>query len=253
MLFPLCFAVHPLSTHNHVVSANKHVHCQSDSSSLVGIISTNTTKCHGAELHQLPWSIGVLQRGERTRLVSDQHADIQKNSICETTTGTKSYSGFVHLPPSPEEGRSYPVNTFFWFFEARNNPANAPLSLWIQGGPGAPSTPAAVGENGPCSVNIDSKTTTLNPWSWNTNVNMLYIDQPVQTGYSYDTLVNGTIDETVMPFLVNVQNYSTTSLPDTNATMLTGTFASQNFSTIPVSSEMAAVAMWHFLQEWTQE
>jgi len=43
---------------------------------------------------------------------------------------------------------------------------------------------------GPCSVNPDSKTTTLNPHSWNNEANMLYIDQPVQTGFSYDVLLN---------------------------------------------------------------
>ena len=49
-------------------------------------------------------------------------------------------------------------------------------------------------ENGPCFVNVDSNSTTLNQWSWNNEVNMLYIDQPVQTGFSYDTPANGTVD-----------------------------------------------------------
>jgi len=30
-------------------------------------------------------------------------------------------------------------------------------------------------ENGPCSINRDSNSTTLNPWSWNQEFNMLYI------------------------------------------------------------------------------
>lgn len=36
-------------------------------------------------------------------------------------------------------------------------------------------------ENGPCSVNRDSNSTTLNPWSWNQNVNMLYIGKFLQS------------------------------------------------------------------------
>ncbi|EDN07998.1 hypothetical protein HCAG_04508 [Histoplasma mississippiense (nom. inval.)] len=47
-------------------------------------------------------------------------------------------------------------------------------------------------ENGPCFINPDSNSTTLNQYSWNNEVNMLYLDQPVQVGLSYDTLANYT-------------------------------------------------------------
>lgn len=51
--------------------------------------------------------------------------------VCETTPGVKSYSGYVDLAPD--------VHTFFWFFEARNKPAEAPITLWLNGGPGSDS------------------------------------------------------------------------------------------------------------------
>ena len=66
---------------------------------------------------------------------------------------------------------------FFWYFEARKDPANAPLSLWMNGGPGGSSLIGLLQENGPCFVGNDSNSTYLNPWSWNNEVNMLYIDQ----------------------------------------------------------------------------
>jgi len=111
---------------------------------------------------------------------------------------------------------------------------------------------AALGEHGPCLVNSDSKSTTLNPWSWNDKVNMLYVDQPVQTGFSYDTLVNGTIDEIKNPFTVHVQDFSK-GVPETNATFFTGTFPSQNLTAALNATGTAAMAMWHFMQIWTQE
>ena len=52
-------------------------------------------------------------------------------SICETTPGVKSYSGFVDT----REGS----HTFFWFFEARIKPETAPITIWLNGGPGSDS------------------------------------------------------------------------------------------------------------------
>lgn len=83
------------------------------------------------------------------------------------------------------ERQPYAQKMFFWFFEARNSPEDAPLSVWLQGGPGAPSIDQALDVNGPCIVQEDSNSTVLNPWSWNNHVNMLYVDQPVQAGFSY--------------------------------------------------------------------
>jgi len=173
-----------------------------------------------------------------------------KTKICETTPGVKSYSGYVHLPVDAAAGRNFPIHTFFWFFTARNDPQNAPLSLWLQGGPGAPSVAAALGENGPCRISEDSKTTILNPWSWNNNVNMLYVDQPVQVGFSYDTLVNGVIDEIKSPFVV--QEADVTKVVE-NATLFTGTFYSRDNTTSANTTAQAAAFMWDFMQTWIQE
>ncbi|KAK4451884.1 putative carboxypeptidase [Podospora aff. communis PSN243] len=101
--------------------------------------------------------------------------------ICETSPYTKSYSGYITLPSSPS------TNLFFWFFESRTaNPRTAPLTVWLNGGPGATSMTQAVnGHNGPCVVQPNGNSTAMNPWSWNKASNMLYIDQPAGTGFSY--------------------------------------------------------------------
>ncbi|KAK9778452.1 putative Alpha/Beta hydrolase protein [Seiridium cardinale] len=133
------------------------------------------------------------------------HPLYKSTHICETTPGVNSYSGYVNLPADATEGRACDIHTFFWFFESRKDHANAPLSLWLQGGAGSPSMTAALGENGPCKVASNSKDTILDPSSWNNEVNMLYIDQPVQVGFSYDTLINGTVNEVLTPFDVTEQ------------------------------------------------
>lgn len=165
----------------------------------------------------------------------------------------KGYSGFVNLPVDPSKHRHYESHIYFWFFQARHDAENAPLSIWLQGGPGVPSSQAAVGENGPCMVLEDSKTTELDPWSWNDKVNMMYIDQPVQVGYSHDSLVNGTLDVVKSPFAYTPANFSQIGMPDTNLTFLIGTFPSQKPYNAPNTTVAAAPFIYDFMQVWMQE
>ena len=73
---------------------------------------------------------------------------------------------------------------FYWMFRSRSNPANDPLIMWLTGGPGCSSELAIFYENGPYTIN-DDLTLKTNPSSWNNNANLLFIDQPVGTGFSH--------------------------------------------------------------------
>lgn len=152
------------------------------------------------------------------------------------------------FPEDAGVSQSHSNSYFFWYFESRTNPSNAPLSIWIGGGPGANSVSSALGENGPCIVNDDSNSTTLNPWSWNNEVNVLYIDQFI-AGYSYDSAVNGTIDQTMDGTPIQPANFST-KVPIANNSFSVGTFASQNPNSTTNSTSNGARALWHFTQAW---
>ncbi|KAJ7066417.1 alpha/beta-hydrolase [Mycena amicta] len=103
----------------------------------------------------------------------------EKSGICETTKNVYQASGYGDLTSKE--------SIFFWYFDARNNASTAPLSLWFNGGPGSSSMYGLLQELGPCRIANNSKSVTLNPFSWNTNSNLLVIDQPVGTGFSHGT------------------------------------------------------------------
>ncbi|KAL2008639.1 hypothetical protein VTN00DRAFT_6833 [Thermoascus crustaceus] len=75
---------------------------------------------------------------------------------CETVfpTTQKQYTGYIHLPPftlAPIQ-QNYSVNTFFWFVESRTSPETAPLTIFMNGGPGSSSMVGMFQEIGPCEV-----------------------------------------------------------------------------------------------------
>lgn len=89
-----------------------------------------------------------------------------------------SYAGYLTV------NKKYNSNMFFWFFPAQSNPKDAPVVLWLQGGPGASSLFGLFTENGPFSV-TQNKTLKKREYSWTLNHNVIYIDNPVGTGYSF--------------------------------------------------------------------
>lgn len=77
---------------------------------------------------------------------------------------------------------------------------------------------------------------------------MLYLDQPVQAGYSYDALVNGTFNLETQ--IITPQNFTAETLPGTNATFGIGTFASQDPGKTANTTATSAKALWHAAEHW---
>ncbi|KAF8602101.1 alpha/beta-hydrolase [Ceratobasidium sp. AG-I] len=106
----------------------------------------------------------------------DYHLRIKSPKLCDPTV--KQHSGYLDV--------SEDKHIFFWFFEARNKPEEAPVVIWLNGGPGCSSSTGLFFALGPCTIEEDGRNTTLNKYSWNTNANLLFIDQPAGVGYSYN-------------------------------------------------------------------
>lgn len=123
-------------------------------------------------------------------------------------------------------------------------------------------------ENGPCRVNSDSNSTSDNQFSWNEHSDILYIDQPVQTGkqclplgrelvpidliqgFSYDFAQPGVLDADGN--LVLDRNSSETPAGLASGSRR-GFFSSQNPRNTANSTQAVARSTWFFLQVWMQK
>jgi vitellogenic carboxypeptidase-like protein len=106
-----------------------------------------------------------------------------------------SYSGFFTTDAAVNN------NMFWWYFPAQNGDADAPLVIWLQGGPGGASTFGLFAEMGPIVLVKDASDPTGfrvedRPTSWNKEYGMLFIDNPVGAGFSYTTEDGGYCTDT---------------------------------------------------------
>ena len=95
---------------------------------LSSFVNANTLKFNP---RQLPANATGVQTITAPSGAQIRYKEPGKEGICETTPGVNSYSGYIDLAPD--------VHTFFWFFEARHDVSTAPLTLWLNGGPGSDS------------------------------------------------------------------------------------------------------------------
>ncbi len=91
---------------------------------------------------------------------------------------TKHHSGFVEVDPS--QG----THLFYYIVESQNSPSTDPMIMWMNGGPGASSLIGLFAEIGPLILNEKNALVT-NPYAWNRNANLLFIEFGPGIGYSY--------------------------------------------------------------------
>ncbi|KAF8323717.1 serine carboxypeptidase [Clavulina sp. PMI_390] len=96
--------------------------------------------------------------------------------FCDTTV--RSYTGYLDAAHGTQ-------HIFFYYFESRNDPKTDPVVMWFNGGPGCSSSTGLFMENGPCRVNEHGNATSHHKYAWNDRANIVFIDQPVNVGFSY--------------------------------------------------------------------
>ncbi|XP_024008169.1 serine carboxypeptidase-like 18 isoform X2 [Eutrema salsugineum] len=121
-----------------------------------------------------------------------------------TQHGVNSASVISHLPgfegPLPFHletgyigvGEGEKVQLFYYFVKSENNPEEDPLLIWLSGGPACSSISALAFEIGPLTFNTEGNSGGLpslvsTSYSWTKIASIIFLDQPVGTGFSYST------------------------------------------------------------------
>jgi len=91
----------------------------------------------------------------------------------------RQYSGYLN---ADKKGKAF---LHYWFVEATEDPANKPVLLWLNGGPGCSSMEGLFSELGPFQLDESGTHVSLREYSWNKLANVIFLESPTQVGYSY--------------------------------------------------------------------
>lgn len=115
--------------------------------------------------------------------VSPEHSlRVKRQNATLCNTPVDQYTGWLDVGPK---------HFFFWYFKSETESSVTtsagaePLALWLTGGPGGSSMLGMLQELGPCLINQHGNGTVYNPYGWNKDTALIFVDQPAGVGFSY--------------------------------------------------------------------
>ncbi|KAF4668717.1 hypothetical protein FOL47_002892 [Perkinsus chesapeaki] len=90
---------------------------------------------------------------------------------------------------------------FHAYINADKVTQSTPTFVYLPGGPGVSALGATLTVNGPCIIEVDDFTLSLNKYSWTSTANGIYIDAPGKTGFSI-----GPTETTIKQYIDNLYN-----------------------------------------------
>lgn len=90
---------------------------------------------------------------------------------------------------------------FFWFFPTTAADDPKEIIIWLNGGPGCSSLSGLLQENGPMLWQRGTFKPYANPWSWHHISNVVWVEQPIGTGFSTGTVTAQNEDDVAHQFM----------------------------------------------------
>ncbi|OWZ61190.1 hypothetical protein AYX15_06581 [Cryptococcus neoformans] len=155
---------------------------------------------------------GEMLRMEESRAFVEKHRE-------KKFYNNKTSEFFVYsLPDVPcEFGETYsgliPIDhrnqseALFFVFQPKLGKASNDLTIWLNGGPGCSSLEGWFQENGLWTWKPGTYAPVVNPYSWVNLTNMLWVEQPIGTGFSIGTPKAKTEEETALDFIKWFKNF----------------------------------------------
>ncbi|KAJ5174867.1 uncharacterized protein N7482_000744 [Penicillium canariense] len=114
------------------------------------------------------------------------------------------YSGLIPIDAHNES------RALFYIFQPTIGEPVDEVTIWLNGGPGCSSMESFLQETGRFLWQPGTYAPVENPYSWVNLTNMLWVDQPVGTGYSIGTPTATSQEETAQDFIKFFKNFQQT-------------------------------------------
>ncbi len=115
----------------------------------------------------------------------------------------ESYAGLLPISSNANETREL----YFWYFPSTNPAAGDEITIWLNGGPGCSSLEGLLQENGPFLWQYGTFAPVQNPWTWVNLTNMVWVEQPVGTGFSQGNVTATDETDVAAQFLGFFKNF----------------------------------------------
>ncbi|EPS35487.1 hypothetical protein H072_11104 [Dactylellina haptotyla CBS 200.50] len=120
---------------------------------------------------------------------------------------SESYAGLLPISEDKNESRKL----YFWFFPTTGGPETKDdLVIWLNGGPGCSSLEGLLQENGPFTWQYGTFLPVQNKYTWVNLTNMIWIEQPVGTGFTQGEPNIRNEEELAVQFLGFLKNFVNT-------------------------------------------
>ncbi|XP_071717269.1 serine carboxypeptidase-like 10 isoform X2 [Rutidosis leptorrhynchoides] len=160
------------------------------------LLSSQRTMTQRSQSRLQPWNLLIKSNCQISRILFAVFLVIVSLEVINSHFTVKKLPGLVgDLPFTLETGyigveESDDVQFFYYFIESEGNPKVDPLMLWLTGGPGCSSLSGLFYEIGPFTTDfaystLENPMLKLNPHSWTKAANIIFLDQPAGSGFSY--------------------------------------------------------------------